>query len=143
MEEEKKRFMEWSSEELKEPCSQTEFCTSDISYDLQTGIPDAGGEDGNVNDNDNDDNDKDNDDDVLKCFMTCKLSYLMQSELINYTFRIIGLFVQLHFSITSSFNYIFQLLLRSTKFFNYIIVQLNFSITFRSTTFFSINHKQF
>ena len=89
------------SEELKETCSQTEFCTSDISYDLQTG-----GEDGKVNDNDNNDdaNDKDNDDDVLKCFMTCKLSYLMQSELINYTFRIIGLFVQLHFSITSSFN---------------------------------------
>ena len=95
--------MEWSSE-LKEPCSQTEFCTADISYDLQTGKPNAGGEDGNANDNDNDDNDKDNDDDVLKCFMTCKLSYLMQSELINYTFRIIGLFVQLHFSITSSFN---------------------------------------
>ena len=96
--------MEWYSEELKEPCSQTEFCTSDKSYDLQTG-----GEDGNVNVNDNDndnddDNDKDNDDDVLKCFMPCKLSYLMQSELINYTFRIIGLFVQLHFSITSSFN---------------------------------------
>ena len=52
----------------------------------------------------NDDNEKDNDDDVLKCFMTCKLSYLMQSELINDTFRIIDLFVQLHFSITSSFN---------------------------------------
>ena len=57
MEEENKRFMEWSSEELKEPCSQTEFCTADISYDLQAGIPNAGGEDGNVNDNDNDDND--------------------------------------------------------------------------------------
>ena len=99
--------MEWSGEQLKDSCSQTEFCTSDISYDLQTGIPDAGGEDGNVNDNDNDDdndNEKDNDDDGLQCFMPCKISYLMQSELINYTFRIIGLFVQLHFSITSSFN---------------------------------------
>ena len=51
--------MEWSGEELKETCSQTEFCTSDISYDLQTG-----GEDGNVNVNDNDnDNDDDNDKD--------------------------------------------------------------------------------
>ena len=118
--------MEWSGEELKETCSQTEFCTSDISYDLQTGVPDAGGEDGNVNDkyNDNDDdddndNDNDNDDDVLKCFMPCKLSYLMQSELINYTFRIIGLFVQLHFSITSSFDEIFQL--HHCKFFNYLL----------------------
>ena len=111
--------MEWSGEELKETCSQTEFCTSDISYDLQTG-----GEDGNVNVNDNDndnddDNDKDNDDDVLKCITTCKLSYLMQSELINYTFRIIGLFVQLHFSITSSFDEIFQL--HHCKFFNYLL----------------------
>ena len=59
MEEEKKRFTEWSNEELKETCSQREFCTADVSYDLQTDIPDAGGEDGNINDNDNDDDDDD------------------------------------------------------------------------------------